>query len=552
MGSILPHLYTDTGHIRGLLPSPDMIRTTRWIVLALALVAVDAAPAQVLLLDASEQFGLAGGPLGSAAELLRSEHGIQAIGPGYGAVYGEWAAAPPPRHGAIEDLLDQARRQYRDFRTEEARETLRHAALEIAELGDEERGGLLVETHWLYVQLAIAGGGEDRGRYHVREIIRLQPWWVPPSGYLTPELAVILEEARSDVESQRTRIQLADLGEGTRIWIDGIELGDERSGVQVVPGSHMIRTEQPGFTASLRQVDLRSGQTWTAEPPWAPAWDGASRAAVREATHGEPPPETARFLTQVTREAGCVWLVVAERAVADEPGSVRAALFDSVSSTWSWYGGRYDPPELAAEVATVVHPERALDHRPPVRPLLSLGIGGAARIVAPGDELVPAAGAMAAEIGGGIEILRHVRIRGIVGVDLHGPATLVLEDGTRAVGGGQWGYLVRLGAAGGPRLPLGRGAWLWIAGGGGHALAGASTRVTDAAAVSVAGQGGWFTVAVGLEVVSRRGLAVGPAVGYVHAVIPLEGDLGPAGWNQRFYSGASRFLELSLRAAIGP
>ncbi len=506
---------------------------------ALACAAVaHAGETRVLVLDVGETSG--GARVGDLAEQLGDRAGWAALGPGYIEPFTRTEPAPPEdSRDEIQRLLDRAEEQYRAFDTAGALATLEEASAGVLPLADGEHGPLLLRFHWLFAQLALVEGQTSVCDAHLRQIVRVQPWWEAPVGYLTPEAAESLARERDQVLAEAVTLQIGHLPPDVTVSVDGLAVG----GIAAVPltaGLHLVRVQREGFQTSRRWYAFEPGQTLAVAPPTTPSWDEDLRRRVRVAMAARDASQCARLISALARHArvDLVVLAVPGRGDALDVGAVTPG-----AETW-----RLRPVEVRADDAV----RRIAGSRGASGTLgtLVVGLGGSVRVVPSGASWVAAAGGLGLELGGGVLLGGVLELRGMAGLSMHGPAGLETPASATGVDLVQRGLALRGGAMVGPRIPLGPGAHLWIGGGGGIAYCAMTYRGGEETATDANGTGGFVQGAFAVGLSPADGVSFGPMVSLVHAGVPLSSAIeqGPP----RLVSSSDGFttLELGLRFSL--
>jgi len=533
-------------------PGAAVRRTVSFLAASVTLfVAVEAAAARVLLLDSSEQAGNAERILDDAAEVLQKQYRVSAVGPSFATPY-TIIAAPSERQVPVEWLVERAQREFENFELETAHETLGDASHKLEELTDGESGELLLKMHWLYAQLAIVRGEDDLCALHLEQIAGLAPWWEPPVGYLTPELRDIWLAERQRVMGEGVRVQVNGLPPGTRAWIDGFELTEGQTRA-LAPGRHLYHAERPGFVPARQWVRLKAGQRWEAVAPVHPAWDDATRAQVREAVHGPIPEGVAEVLAAMGALAGVDLVVVAYRTAADPPGTVRAAAVTPGQRSWTVAHRTCSSYDLAEQAAGAVGGAAVAPGggASKVSPLLTVELGGGARLVGPAEQWVVGGGGPALELGGGVSLAGHLELRAAVGLAFAGPSALALGEDFGDAEVRQRAYLFRVGGLVAPHIPLGGGSTLWFGGGGGFLVTGVVTAVGNQPPYPAEERGACAFGGVGIDLPVRPGLTVGPSVSYTHGFVPVTRSVPVEGQRIEVETTAARSLQFQVRITLG-
>jgi hypothetical protein len=515
--------------------------TLAWLVILSLLFAGEARAGRVLLLDASATAGDAARILDDAVGELSLHHQITALGPGLMASYVP-IQVPPPSAEPVLWLVDRAQREFENFELETASETLVEAGRKLESLPAGENGEALLQMHWLHVQLAMVRGEDALAASHMARIAELAPWWEPPVGYLTPELGQQWRADKERVVTSGVRIQVRGLSAGTHAWIDGFQLtpGEDRA---VAAGRHLYRAERSGFTTSRSWIELRAGQRWMATPPSQPSWDDTTRALLRGAIDGDLADDPDAVLQALGSMAGVQLVVVAFRTATDPPGTVRAAAIVPGERTWQLPLRTCSAYDLASAVAEI-----AVDPGPtagPVSPMLTIELGGALRLGGPAERNVTGGGGPAFEIGGGVDLDGHLELRAAIGLAFAGPVALADTPLT------QRAHLLRAGGVVAPHIPLGRGASLWIGGGGGIMISAIVTALEDGTPYPAEQRGGFLLGEIGLDLPVRQGVTVGPSISYTHGWIPNQRSVPLDGAHIEVEATATRSLQFHLRFTLG-
>jgi hypothetical protein len=507
--------------------------------LALACAAVaHAGETRVLVLDVGETTG--GTRVEALAEQLGASAGWAALGPDYVEPFAQATTlSSVATLDEIQPLLDRAEAQYRAFDTAGALATLEQASAGAQALADGEHGPLLLRFHWLFAQLALVEGQTAVCDAQLRQIVRVQPWWEAPVGYLTPEAAESLARERDQVLAEAVTLQVGHVPPDVTVSVDGLTVGGIAS-VPLTAGLHLVRVQREGFQTSRRWYAFEPGQTLAVTPPTAPSWDEDLRRRLREAMAAADASLCARLISPLARHArvDLVVLAVPGRGDSLDVGAVAPG-----AETW-----RLRPVEVRTDDAA----HRIAGSRGATGTLgtLVVGLGGSMRVVPSGASWVAGAGGLGLELGGGIVLGGVFELRGIAGLSLHGPAGLETPASARGVDLVQRGLSLRGGALVGPRIPLGPGAHLWIGGGGGIAYCAMTYRGGEESAVDANGTGGFVQGAVAAGLSPADGVSFGPMVSLVHAAVPLSSAIeqGPP----RLVSSSDGFttLELGLRFSL--
>ncbi len=530
--------------MRILFPPLLSLVLSAWPALALA-----ADGARVLFVDVGQE--AAGGRpiLDEAATQLSDRYEIAALGPSFAACTAE-TPEPGGLSATAQRLLDSAEIHFDSFEPDLAAEVLERAAVEIAKLQGEEQGPPLLRARWLYSQVAIMNGDDDRARLHLARIVELAPWWIPPQGALPPELGVFLEDARKDVVGRGAVILLPEsYGPGDRVWIDGIALEPAQSQVPVSPGRHVVRLVRPGTVATAHALEVKEAQSTAVLPMASPHLDQASCDQMWRDLDGSPSKGTVADLQGLGRVAGVDLVVVAGRRGGDPDGAVRAAGMRLDDPGWALSPRWADATELADQLGGALRGAAEDRERAVARFAMVGAIGGSGRIVAPADELVASGGGLSAELGVGVVFVERIGLRALAGLDLHGPVALSVGEPGSTVEGEQSGNLIRVGAAVTPRIPLARGASIWLEGGGGGAWTRIETRLGATDPSTARKSGAWVTGGIGIDYALGRGFSVGPQCSYLHAWVPVSGEVGTGDGSHPYSSAAYRRIEWGLRLA---
>jgi hypothetical protein len=519
---------------------------TSTILLALTLTA-SVADARVLLVDASEHAGAATPWLTELGSQLQVELGIGVVGPLLPADPAPIETAPS-RHEDVEDLLERVTRQLEEFSLDAAAGTLRRAEQRLAELPDRDIGPLRIRAEELGAALAIARGDENGWPTYVQAIARRAPWWRVPPGLLTPEGAALLEATATAVQRDGAELQLAHLPEGTRVRVDGFDLDPGTDAVWVVPGDHRLQVARWGFLPRILQPALAAGQVWAVPIPGRLDLREPARNRLRACVSAEPAEDIVSTLVAAARQHDAVLVVVAAATPGDPRRTARLALFDPRGGAWEQAAG---PETIQAALARAAGLLAAPGARTPaaVGPLASVEVGGAARVIAPTDIGAAAGGGIQLAATGGLRIAQRVDVALLAGLDLAGPAATVAMVERVPATVTQRTHLVRIGVAAGPRLPLGRRAWLRVEAAGGIAFGGLAIR-TGGQRQQQRDIGAWIAPALGVQWRAAPHVTVGPSLRYVHAWIPLA--TGDAIADDPTTARALRYVELALRVDLAP
>ncbi len=519
-------------------------RVLVWLAIACLLGGGPARASSVLLLDASASSGDATRILDDAVELLARQHHVSALGPAFAdgpRIAVDAAAGESP----VRWLVERAQREFESFQLETAQQTLAEAGDALAGQPGGEQGALLLEMHWLYAQLAMVRGEDAVAVSHLARIAVLAPWWEPPVGYLTPELREQWLAERERVVGQGARIDLGQLPPGVEAWVDGFALpaGQARA---LAAGRHLVRVERAGFVPERRWIELQPGQRWLAVGPSRADWEDATRAMLRGCLDGELPAEAADVLAALGTRAAAELVVVGYRSATDPPGTVRAAAVVPGQRSWVIAHRSCSAYDLAEIVARTVRADEVAGASP-VSPLMTVELGGALRMLGPAERNVSGGGGPALELGGGIDLAGRLELRAVVGLAFAGPVALEVADAR------QRAYLVRAGGVVAPRIPLGRGAALFVGGGGGFLLSGIVTTADDGVPYPAEGRGGFAIATVGLDLPAGRAATFGPAISYLHGVVPLQRGVPVAGQGSlEVQAAATRSLQFQLRIRLSP
>jgi len=528
------------------MPSRSTLALTL-LILAGSAAAGEVGPSNVVLVDLSEQPGAARMVLEDAADRIQARAGIPATvhGP---ADDGAGEASAAARRSEAHAMIQGAQTQYEVFDLEGARASLEQASLLLEALTDPEVGDLKIQIHWLQTQIAIVVGETARASSHIRIIVRVAPWWEPPVGLLTPEVKKALVDERSRVEADGVRVFAPDLPLNTVVRVDGLAV-EEPAEVAIPAGRHVLRVERPGYVAEAEVMDLSPGQAVTIRAPLTPAWTDGQRASLRRALESQDEGDRSPLLDELAQATGAVLIAVGFDA---GDGKVRARLY--TLDPPGWLGA---PLLVAAEplaaVALAALPQVApVTSQGPVQPLLAFDVGGGGRLVGAAQTAVSPGGGLAASFGGGVAVRQFLAIRALVAAGVHGPSPLPEETGEAGRDGTQQGYLIRIGVEVAPRIPLGKGSYLWFAGGGGFAVGGIATDLDGAEPTTLQAAGGYVSGSTGLEHTPRPGLTVGPVVGFTYAGVPLDDNLAGPGGTLRVSANSYSVLEFGLRVTIRP
>jgi len=501
--------------------------------------------ARVLVLDASEEAGALADDLGRLAARMESERGLAVLGPEFAGPF-EGEAPALPASTEVEELLQLAEQQYGDFDTEAARRTLLDASRRIGDLTDGEHGELLVRFHWLFAQLAIVEGEVAAAEVHLDRIVQRAPWWEPPKGYLTPEAADAFAAQRAEAVSSAAVVDLVVLPPDAEVWVDGFSM-KEFGTVRVVPGLHLVRVEQPGYAVWRRWFDLAADQRLVVQPPVIPRWDADARAGARAALASGDVGALGALVGGLAQLADASLAVVAFSAGSE----VQAAALSVAEGRWAVEPSRGALSEFAGALCGVPIATNSRGAARPAAGVFTLSLGGSGRVVGGGDEFIAPGGGPSIELGGGVAINGVLEIRVLGGVAFHGGSSLSLPLGGSSVSSMQRSYLVRVGAVVGPRIPLGRAAYLWLGGGGGLGITGLTGAIGEGTATSVSAAGGMVMASAFLGLTPWPGVRFGPSAGFVHAGAPTTLLMLDGGTAARLKATSYSAVEFGVQMAIG-
>ena len=533
--------------MQGVATRPSRATVVAVLSLALALGAGGraGASARVVLLDVGV-VDTATPELDEVADQLVAR-GIQALGP---AVAGAWPTDEPPLPSSpeVDALLAEAERLLEDFDSEGAMGALQRAADLVADGADGEHGAALLVIHWMFADLAMAEGQEAVCLAHLRQIVRAAPWWEPPRGYLTPDVAEAFTRERDAAAAIAATLDLESLPTGTAVHVDGIDVtGATR--LPVLPGLHLLRVQRPGQATWRRWTDVAGGQVMVVAPPATPAWTDEVRATARAALDAGDSAAMHSLTAGIIADTGASVVVLAQPGRRDD--AVVAAGIMAGRDGWVVEPGAYTAASLAEAIRDVRLP-RERTTSPAVAGVLAVDAGGTARIVLPEDRLVAAGSGPAIEAGGGLLLGGVLELRALAGLHHFGAAPMSLEGSGVVLEGSQQATLLRFGAAVSPRIRLGSATHLWIGAGGGVALAWSTTELDGWGRTSHTGSGGYLYVGLGLDVAASRAVGLGPSGGLVIAGVPQETALTDIPPLLTVTSGAVRSLQFGLRGTFGP
>ena len=278
-------------------------------------------------------------------------------------------------------------------------------------------------------------------------------------------------------------------------------------------------------------------------------WSEGQRSSLRTALENQDDGDRSPLLDETARATGAALIAV---ALDDGSGRVRARLYSGDPAGWVAPPGQTTAEGLATVVASELPRLTPTTPRGPVQPLLAFEIGGGGRLVGPSHTAVAAGGGLAASFGGGIAVRQFLGVRALLAAGVHGPSPLPIDTGDAGLDGTQQGFLIRAGVEVAPRIPLGRGSFLWFAGGGGFAVGGVATDLDGAEPATLLATGGYVAGSLGVEHSPRPGFCVGPVVGFTYAGIGVDDSLVGAGGTLRVSASSYSVLEVGLRVAVRP
>ncbi len=514
-------------------------------VLAALVAPLPARAGRVLLLDASEPAGAAGAPLAQTADALAGPPPVEVEGAAFVAsLPGEVPALVATED--IDELLDRAGQHYDAFEPDAAVATLSEATTLIAALEGSELGPIQLRFHWLSTLAEMGRGHHAEAEPHLLAIARLAPWWEPPQGYLTPELEEYAGEQLETARDGGAVVDAQSLPAEARAWVDGFPL--QGGTLQVSPGRHLVRVEQPGFATVLRWVELPAGTRFGVPSPTLAAWTAVTRARVRGSMGGAPEPLVADVLTRLGRQAGVDLVVVVTAAPAD---TLQAAVLRPGEDGWAEPPAATTPEKLARRIRALDRPAGGELVRRPVVPVAHAAVGAGGRVV--GDvapALVAASGGPSIDVGGGISIRDRLEIRASVGLEVQAQTTLEARGFGGAVDARQRGVLGHAGVVIGPRVPLGEPAALWAHAGIGLALGWMGTAVAGGEPQGTVEPGLWAAGLLGLDLALTDALVLGPDLGYQYGGIQLYGELTGGDGTNYFYSPAFHVIRAGVHLSI--
>ncbi len=179
------------------------------------------------------------------------------------------------RAGRAQQLLEQARDEYRRFESEAALASVGKAREALAEGCGVATGDLASSIELWEGLIHFAGGNREQAERAFARLFELDAEFAPDENLLSPKIVALLSQVRAVVQARPASVlKVRALPADAEVRLDGRIAGGDIHRLNVPAGEHCLSVSHPLFLTAVQRLRLSPGQELSLVVVLPPALDG--------------------------------------------------------------------------------------------------------------------------------------------------------------------------------------------------------------------------------------------------------------------------------------